>query len=129
MKLAHFLSHELLCRMMDPISISDTQQRATSMVNVAIVRAIMEGNFEFVFEIVKADPDLVWSHDEKSANIFSVAVEYRHAKIFSLIYGLNSKSSLVSSTDSSNGNTLLHMAGMSAPSTSLDRIAGAALKM
>ncbi|KAL4599519.1 hypothetical protein ACB092_11G133100 [Castanea dentata] len=129
MKLAHFLSHELLCRMTDPISISDTQQRATGMVHVAIVRAIMEGNFEFVFEIVKADPDLVWTHDEKSANIFSVAVEYRHAKIFSLIYGLDMKNALADSTDSLYHNNLLHMAGMLAPSTSLNHIPGAALQM
>ena len=129
MKLAHFLSHELLCRMMDPISISDTQQRATGMVNVAIVRAIMEGNFEFVFEIVKADPDLVWSHDEKSANIFSVAVEYRHAKIFSLIYGHPLKRVLAQSVDRLYRNNLLHMAGMLAPSTSLNQVAGAALQM
>ncbi|KAK4593413.1 hypothetical protein RGQ29_017501, partial [Quercus rubra] len=95
---------------------------------MAIVRATEEGIYEFVFEMVKAVPPLVWSHDAKSRNIFAVAVQYRRAKIFSLIYRLNIKNALASSVDST-GNNLLHMAGMLAPSTSLDRIAGAALQM
>ena len=129
MKLAHFRSCELLRLMKDQILISNHQQIRTGKVYGAIRRAIKEGIFEFVFEIVKADPQLLWTHEEKSASIFSVAVQYRRAKIFSLIYGLDIKSALTSSTDDFYGNTLLHMAGMSAPSTSLDHIAGAALQM
>ena len=129
MKLAHFLSRELLCCMKDRISISNTQERTTGGVSKTIFRAIKEGIFEVVFDIVKADPDLVWICDEKSRNIFSVAVEYRHAKIFSLIYGLDMINAFANGVDSCHGNNLLHEAGMSAPSTSLDHIAGAALQM
>ena len=129
MKLAHFLTRELLSRMKDQMLISNTQQRETGGVYDAILHAVKEGIFEFVFDIVKADPQLVWSHDENSISIFSVAVQYRHAKIFSLIYGLDIKSALTGSRDSSNMNNLLHMAGMSAPSTSLNDIPGAALQM
>ena len=129
MKLAHFRSRELLRRMKDQILISNTQQRTTGGVCEAIIRAIKEGIFEFVFEIVKADPQNLWTHDEKSTNIFSVAVHYRHAKIFSLIYDLDIKVVLANCIDSLHGNNLLHMAGMLAPSTSLDHIAGAALQM
>ena len=109
--------------------ISNDQQRTTGGVYEAILHAIKEGIFEFVFDIVKADPQLVWSHDKKSTSIFSVAVHYRHAKIFSLIYGLDIKSALASARDSSNKNNLLHMAGMLAPSTSVNDIPGAALQM
>ena len=129
MKLAHFLSHELLSRMKDQIFISNTQQRMTGGVYGNILRAIKEGIFEFVFDIVKADPRLVWCDDENSTSIFSFAVQYRHAKIFSLIYGLDVKSALISYRDSSNKNNLLHKAGMSAPSTSINDIPGAALQM
>ena len=129
MKLAHFLSRELLSRMKDQILISNDQQRTTCDVSGAILRAIKEGIFEFFFEMVKADPQYLWSSDEKSANTFSVAVQYRHAKIFSLIYGLDIKSALTSSVDPSNENNLLHMAGMLAPSTSINDIPGAALQM
>ena len=129
MKLAHFLSRELLSRMKDQMLISNTQQRETGWVYDAILHAVKEGIFEFVFEIVKADPQYLWTYNEKSTSIFSVAVQYRQAKIFSLIYGLNVKNSLASATDSFYGNNLLHMAGMLAPSTSLNHIAGAALQM
>ena len=129
MKLAHFLSRPLLSRMKDRILISNEQQRKTGRVYVNILRAIKEGIFEFVFEMVKADPQYLWAHDSKSTSIFSVAVQYRHAKIFSLIYRLGIKSTLTSSADDFNSNNLLHMAGMSAPSTSLNDIPGAALQM
>ena len=129
MKLAHFLSLELLSRMKYQILISNTQQRTTIGVDRAILRAIKEGIFEFVFDIVKADSQLVWTRDSKSSSIFSVAVQHRHAKIFSLIYGLDIRSALADSIDSLYRNTLLHMAGMLAPSTSLNHIAGAALQM
>ncbi|KAM4071848.1 hypothetical protein ACB094_11G091500 [Castanea mollissima] len=129
LKLAHFLSCELVSRMKDQVLISNAQQRETGKVNAAILRAVKEGIFEFVFEIVKADPQLVWSGDSKSRNIFSVAVQYRHAKIFSLIYGLDIKTALARYPDSFYKNNLLHMAGMSAPSTALNDIPGAALQM
>ena len=129
MKLAHFLSLELLSRMKYQILISNTQQRTTIGVDRAILRAIKEGIFEFVFDVVKADSQLVWTRDSKSSSIFSVAVQHRHAKIFSLIYGLDIRSALADSIDSHYRNTLLHMAGMLAPSTSLNHIAGAALQM
>ena len=129
MKLAYSQSLELLSRMKDQILISNTQQRMTGGVYGTIVRAIKEGIFEFVFEIVKADPQNLWTHDEKSTNIFSVAVQYRHAKIFSLVYDLDAKHAVASSCDSFYSNNLVHMAGMSAPSTSIADIPGAALQM
>ena len=129
MKLAHFQSRQLLSRMMDQISISNDQLRTTCNDVGAIHRAIKEGIFEFVFEMVKADPQYLFAHDSKSTSIFWVAVQYRHAKIFSLIYGLDTNSALASTIDSFHGNNLLHKAGMLAPSTSLDDIAGAALQM
>ena len=129
MRLAHFLSCELLSRMKDQILISNTQQRKTGRVNEAILRAVKEGTFEFVFDIVKADPQLIWCHDETSSSIFSVAVQYRRAKIFNLIYGLDMKNSLASGRDSYNGNNLVHMAGMFVDSTLHGNIPGAALLM
>ena len=129
MKLAHFQSRELLSRMKKQILISNTQQRRTGNVEEATLRAVKEGIYEFVSDIVKADPELAWSSDSKSRSIFSVAVQYRHAKIFSLIYRLGSKRAFTSSVDECYGNNLLHTAGMSAPSTSLNDIPGAALQM
>ena len=129
MKLAYSRSCELLSRMKDQILISTYQQRITGSVYLAILRATKEGLFEFVLEMVKADPYLVWSHDNKSTCIFSVAVQYRQAKIFSLVYGHDTKHVVATAKDFFYGNNLLHMAGMSAASTSLNDIPGAALQM
>ena len=128
MKLTHFLSNELLSLMKEQFSISNFQLRKTGRINDAILRATKEGIFEFIFEMVKAVPLFVWCKNATSSSIFSVAVQYRRAKIFCLIYGLDMKNALASSPDSSDNN-LLHMAGMSAASTSLNDIPGAALKM
>ena len=115
--------------MKEQFSISNFQLRKTGRINDAILRATKEGIFEFVSEMVKADPQAVFCKDEVTRTIFSAAVQNRRAKIFGLIYDSNMKIVLASASDSTNGNTLLHMAGMSAPSTSLDHIAGAALQM
>ena len=129
MKLAHFLSRELLSQMKDQILISNSEQRWTGNVSGTILRAVEEGIFEFVFEMVKADPQYVWAKDSKSSSIFSVAVQFRRAKIFGLIYGLDTKCSLARAADPFHGNNLLHVAGMLAPSTSINDIPGAALQM
>ena len=128
MKLTHVRSGYLLYHMKNQLSGSSIQEIGIGRVQKAIVRATMEGNFEFVFETVKVVTAFVWSHDAKSRHIFMIAVQYRRAKIFSLIYSLSIKNVLACSLDST-GNNLLHMAGMSAPSTSVDHIAGAALQM
>ena len=129
MKLTHFQSSELLCCMREQLSISNIQQMSTGCVQDAVLRATKEGIFEFVFAMVNLGAGFLWSHDAGSTNIFSVAVQYRRAKIFSLFYGLQIKGALARSPDCSNENNLLHMAGMLAPSTSFDNIAGAALQM
>ncbi|KAE8124497.1 hypothetical protein FH972_019376 [Carpinus fangiana] len=129
MKLAHVQSHELLRHMCEEISNSnDQERRRIGCVYSAIFRAIKEGIFEFVYEIVRGNPDLVWSYDRNSRNIFLTAVLHRQSKIFSLIYRLQVKNVIVYSRDDSKHN-ILHMAGMSADSTQLNRIPGAALQM
>ncbi|KAG7946513.1 hypothetical protein I3843_14G043200 [Carya illinoinensis] len=94
----------------------------------AIFRAIIRGNFEFVFHIVKANPDLLWIRDNYQTGIFQHAVRSRQPEIFSLIYGLKEKNALLRYIDV-DGNNILHIAGM-LEITPIDlRIAGAALQM
>ncbi|KAE8124500.1 hypothetical protein FH972_019379 [Carpinus fangiana] len=129
MKLAHVQSHELLRHMCEEISNSnDEERRRRGCVYSAIFRAIKEGIFEFVYEIVRGNPDLVWCYDENRRTIFLTAVLHRQSKILSLIYRLQVKNAILYSNDDSYHN-ILHMAGMSADSTQLNRIPGAALQM
>ncbi|KAG2726110.1 hypothetical protein I3760_01G097500, partial [Carya illinoinensis] len=128
MKLVHEQSRQLLHHMCKEILISNQEGRSKGNVYQAIFRSIKEGSFEFVHDVVKANPDLLWTFDSNSRNIFSYAVLCRQAKIFSLIYGLDAKSNMVYERDNS-GNNILHMAGMAPVSIMLDRIPGAALQM
>ncbi|XP_059435170.1 uncharacterized protein LOC132168108 isoform X1 [Corylus avellana] len=61
-------------------------------------------------------------------NIFFYAILHRQPKIFSLIYGIDSKNSITNAVDKSSC-TILHMAGMLETSKKRDRITGEALKM
>ncbi|XP_040999895.1 ankyrin repeat-containing protein ITN1-like [Juglans microcarpa x Juglans regia] len=128
MKLVREQSRQLLHRMCKEILISDVEGRRKGCIYQAIFHSIKEGIFEFVHDVVKANPDLLWSNDVNSRNIFSYAVLCRQPKIFSLIYGLDVKNNLAYGGDNS-GNNILHMAGMPPVSIMLNRIPGAALQM
>nr|XP_015902747.2 ankyrin repeat-containing protein NPR4-like isoform X2 [Ziziphus jujuba var. spinosa] len=110
---------------------SDTELHGEvwSLQSVAMHFDILEeGHFEFVESILKSNPDLAESYDESSRNVFMVAVQYRQAKIFSLIHGVGSKLSATNHVDDDRNN-MLHMAGLFLPPPQLDRISGAALQM
>lgn len=99
------------------------------MIRGSVFRATKEGIVEFVVDVLRANPDLLWCLDGESRTIFSFAVLRRQAKIFSLIYGLDARNQIVSLNADKNENSILHVAGMLQTSTPLDRVAGAALKM
>ncbi|KAB1225596.1 hypothetical protein CJ030_MR1G020811 [Morella rubra] len=129
MKLLHAHSHELLSRMCKPISNLNAEARSKGGVYAAIFRAIKEGNFEFVYEIVRANPDLLYVIEfPTKRTIFMLAVLHRQAKIFSLIYGLQQIKTSLSGSDTSYNN-ILHIAGIFTESTPIQHIPGAALQM
>ncbi|KAB1225599.1 hypothetical protein CJ030_MR1G020814 [Morella rubra] len=129
MKLLHAQSHELLSRMCEPISTLNAEARRNGGIYAAIFRAIKDGNFEFVYEIVRANPDLLYVIElPTKRTIFMLAVLHRQAKIFSLIYGLQQIKTSLSGSDSSYNN-ILHMAGIFTMSTPIQHIPGATLQM
>ena len=70
---------------------------------------------------------LFWT-SEGYRNPFFSAVEFRQARVFCLIHGMIWKDAIANEKDN-NGDTLLHVAGLLAPSTRLRHISGAALQM
>ncbi|KAJ7972048.1 Ankyrin repeat family protein [Quillaja saponaria] len=104
----------------------DYNQMIKGLVYDAIFRAAERGISEFIIEILKENPDLVWC-DMFRGFLFS-AIRFRQAKIFSLIYGLGLNDEAKRSADA-NCNNMLHIAGMLAPFTQLNHAAGAALQM
>ena len=128
MKLLNIQSQELMSRMCEAVSRPRQPEREWKYINEAIFKAVKHGIFEFVSDIVKRYPELLWSRDSDGLTIFHYAVLYREAKIFSLIYKLDARSAVLSRRDNK-GNNILHMAGKQTKSTKLKRIPGAALQM
>lgn len=128
MKMIHVQTQELLRSICEEIQNLDIKRRTDGGVYYTLVRSIENGIFEIFFEMLRANPDLVWTDDGEKRNIFLLPVLHRQAKIFSLIYGLDLKNSLTCCRGQ-DGSGMLHMVGMSATSTMLDHISGAALQM
>ncbi|GMN30291.1 hypothetical protein TIFTF001_048000 [Ficus carica] len=57
--------------------------------------AACNGNVEFIMNILKANPELVWN-PYLARDLFMLAIEYRQAEVFSLIYGLPDKQAIAS---------------------------------
>jgi hypothetical protein len=129
MKLLHVQFQELLdCMCKEVSSLNDHQMMVDQVVKDAIFRSVEKGNFDFIFGMVQANPILKWSRGVDRTSIFSFAVLHRQPKIFSLIYGLPIKNSMITWVHNK-GNTMLHMAGMTGASIQINRIPGAALQM
>ncbi|XP_042956321.1 uncharacterized protein LOC122292158 isoform X3 [Carya illinoinensis] len=106
------------------------QLGAESGLSQAIFSAIRAGIFEFVYLVMKENPELLSIRDSERRNIFMSAVQHRRPEIFRLIYGLGPKEiKIIISARDNFSNNILHIAGMLTASTPLDYIRGAALQM
>ncbi|XP_057491895.1 uncharacterized protein LOC130777505 isoform X2 [Actinidia eriantha] len=91
--------------------------------------SIKLGIFEFIDELIKCDPSIIWRKDSKGRTIFSHAIVLRQAKIFSLIHGFGTKKSIMAHRHDIFGNNYLHLAAKLSPPTQLEHVSGAALQM
>lgn len=126
MKLAHQQYSQLLSRMCKAIPQLNCKQRTNGVISEALFPAIEQGSYEFVYQMLEENKDLLWSVDASKRNIFGFAVLNRQPKIFNLIF--YSKNILLSGVDVC-GNNILHLAGTLETSTSVNQVRGAALQM
>ncbi|XP_071740974.1 uncharacterized protein [Rutidosis leptorrhynchoides] len=98
-------------------------------IDKAVHVAIKYGIVEFVFELIKYNPEFIWRKDKKGRTVFSHAIILRQEKIFSLFYKLGTKKSIVASRHDLFQNNCLHLAAKLSPPTQLERVSGAALQM
>ena len=98
------------------------------MTSEAIFRAIEEGHFQFVSEVLKADPYLIWLTDKNKTTLFQKAVLCREPEIFTLLHGHDVKDSVMDLKNKYNNN-VLHMAGMSTAFSWSKSIQGSVLQM
>lgn len=93
-----------------------------------ILDAVERGNIEFLCILIREYPDIILLHlsKENDYNIFHIAVMNRQEHVFKLIDELFYV--YINQIDEE-GNNILHLAGMLAPSHRLNIAAGAALQM
>ena len=87
------------------------------------------GIVEFLIELIRVYPDLIWKVDTQSRSIFHIAVVHRQEKVFNLIHEIGALKDLIASYRDENYNNMLHLAGKLAPSDRLKTDSGAALQL
>ncbi|CAI9766968.1 unnamed protein product [Fraxinus pennsylvanica] len=94
-----------------------------------IYDAIEHGIIEFIEEMIKCAPDIIWRKDKKGRTILSNAILLRQEKIFGLIFTLGIEKSLMGMRHDVFENNYLHLAAKLSPPSQLENITGAALQM
>ena len=129
LKLLHHQSKELLLRMCQVLPGLNFQQLENGKVFEAMIRAVKQGRVEFVTEILKACPDLVWCIEKSTKrNIFMLAVLHRQDEVFRLLCRSLTKNLSFATVDSDKNN-ILHFAAMLEPSAIHNTVPGAAFLM
>ncbi|XP_059631627.1 uncharacterized protein LOC132274378 [Cornus florida] len=101
-------AHELLNNMCSPEWTFDINHVEVVYFE-ALKRAIKCGNVEFVEEMLRSNPALLWG-GKKSGSIFHLAVAWRQEKIWNLIYGLTTEQRNKITGRLVKSNTILHIA-------------------
>ncbi|XP_071734981.1 uncharacterized protein [Rutidosis leptorrhynchoides] len=71
------------------------------------------GNTNFIVELIRQNPDLIWKVNDENQTIFHVAVKHRHEGIYNLLYEIGSMKDMITPLKDKNGNNMLHLVGMS----------------
>ena len=105
------------------------QQLEKGKVIEAMIKAVKQERAEFVTEILKACPDLVWCQEiSTERNLFMLAVLHRQDEVFRRLCRSPAKNELFATVDSDK-NTILHIAAMFEPSARRNTVPGAAFLM
>ncbi|XP_059624147.1 uncharacterized protein LOC132267109 [Cornus florida] len=107
MKIKNMQAHELLSKMCSPIWTFDPD--FVEVYFEAIKVAIRCGNAEFVEEVLRSNPALLWGN-KKSGTIFHIALAFRQEKIWNLLYGLNTEQRNKATGTLVDSNSMLHIA-------------------
>ncbi|KAM4071931.1 hypothetical protein ACB094_11G098700 [Castanea mollissima] len=128
LKLLHHQSKKLLLRMCQVLQGLNFQQLENCRVIEGMIKAVNEGRVEFVTEMLKAYPDLVWCVKKSKRSLLSFAVLYRQDEVFRLLCRSPAKKALFALVDGDK-NTILHFAAMLEPSARRNTVPGAAFLM
>nr|XP_043612084.1 uncharacterized protein LOC122583776 [Erigeron canadensis] len=70
------------------------------------------GNVNFLTELIRSYPDLLWRKNDNGQTIFHVAVSHRRESVYSLLYELGSMKDVMTPLRDIDGNNMLHLAGL-----------------
>ncbi|OMO98318.1 hypothetical protein COLO4_14009 [Corchorus olitorius] len=128
-KLKHDQAVELLKCIFKEIPRLNNDQLERIGLDKAIYDAIKHGMIEFIDEIIKLYPEVIWRKDKKGRTLFANAIVLRQEKIFNHVYNLGTKQRITLLRHDIFRNNFLHLAAKLSPPSRLDRISGAALQM
>ncbi|KAJ6419264.1 hypothetical protein OIU84_029388 [Salix udensis] len=129
LKLIHGQAYAVLCCICEQISTLHKSEFKEIGVYRAVFSSVKHGIVEFIIEMIRHYPDIIWCEDEHNRGLFLYATLQRQEKIFSLIYKMGAKKNSMATTRDRYYNNILHQAAFLAPSSQLDRVSGAALQM
>lgn len=130
-KLMHVQALELVKLLWEQVLLLDDPQIANILGSPSqpLFVAAEFGIVEFVTELIRPYPDLIWKVNEQSRSIFHIAVVHRQERIFSLIHDIGAHKDMITAYKDINNANILHLAGRMAPVDQLNTISGAALQM
>ncbi|XP_042753329.1 uncharacterized protein LOC111889336 isoform X2 [Lactuca sativa] len=94
-----------------PFEIEKGQQKKTTYPSRLLFVALEHGNTRFILELIRLyplHPELILMVDDKGRSIFHIAVKYRKADIYNLLYQIGSMKESIICMKDVKGNNLLH---------------------
>ncbi|KAD7479068.1 hypothetical protein E3N88_02204 [Mikania micrantha] len=87
------------------------------------------GNTNFLVELIRGYPDLIWKVNDNNQSIFHIAVKHRHEGIYNLLYEIGAMKDLITPLRDPKENNMLHLVGKIAKKKRLEDVSGVALQM
>ncbi|XP_076882061.1 uncharacterized protein LOC143530400 [Bidens hawaiensis] len=87
------------------------------------------GNTNFLVELIRKYPDLIWKRNDDKLSIFHIAVEHRHEGVYNLLYEIGAMKDLITPLKDPKNNNMLHLVGKIAKQKRLEDVSGVALQM
>ncbi|PWA46427.1 ankyrin repeat-containing domain, PGG domain protein [Artemisia annua] len=130
-KYLHGLISNHISAMRRALSLRETYSsslRETYSSRVLFIAAEM-GNTNFIVELIRRYPDLIWKVDDQNQSIFHVAVKHRHVGIYNLLYEIGTMKDMITPLKDINDNNMLHLVGKNVNQKQLENVSGGVLEM
>ncbi|KVH99878.1 Ankyrin repeat-containing protein [Cynara cardunculus var. scolymus] len=87
------------------------------------------GNTEFVVELIRKYPDLIWKQNDDGQSIFHIAVSHRRESIYNLLYEIGSTKAFITCLKDRKGNNMLHLVGKKVEKNQPPDVSGVAFQL